>query len=245
MKNGVIYKYDVESLTEVFYEESDTTLQGTNISGKVGEYAYVDLGLESGVKWATFNVGAQKPSDYGEYFAWGETVSKTRYGWDNYALCNSKSESDYGQITKYCLDNTSEYYDQKFYLEPEDDAAFANWGEGWRMPTNSDWEELKEGCVWKWEENYYGSGNKGILGTSRRNGNKIFLPISGSKTFLETSFCDYYAYYWASSSAREKTSENAGCFFFYFYGGNIGIRIDIKEDNRFIGCPIRPITNGE
>ena len=109
----------------------------------------VDLGLPSGIRWASCNVGATTPEGYGYYFAWGETESKDYYGWTTYKYTNG----GYGKMTKYCNDAShgdNGFTDMKTVLEPEDDAAAANWGNAWRMPTDAEWKELLEQCTWKW-----------------------------------------------------------------------------------------------
>ena len=100
----------------------------------VGNCEYIDLGLPSGTLWATCNVGATAPEDYGDYFAWGETQPKEYYNWSNYQYCNG----DFDQLTKYCTDASCGYNgftDDLTTLLSEDDAATANWGIGWRIPT--------------------------------------------------------------------------------------------------------------
>ena len=96
-------------------------------------HEYVDLGLPSGTLWATCNVGADTPESYGDYFAWGETEPKTTYDWSTYKYC----VGEYDRLTKYCSDTTYGYNgftDDLYVLQPSDDAATVNWGEGWRTP---------------------------------------------------------------------------------------------------------------
>ena len=110
---------------------------GGNGGGNGGNtHAYVDLGLPSGLLWATCNVGANNPQDYGDYFAWGETTPKDFYSWSNYKYCRG-----YEQLTKYCTMSDygyNGYTDNLTTLLPEDDAATVNWGDGWRMPTKEE-----------------------------------------------------------------------------------------------------------
>ena len=109
-------------------------------------HAYVDLGLPSGLLWATMNVGSESPWDCGAYFAWGETNSKSRYSWELYKWGN-------GQIfTKYNADVDDAFgkVDNKQILEKEDDAAAVNWGGNWRMPTRAEQNELLTQCKWTW-----------------------------------------------------------------------------------------------
>ena len=112
-------------------------LEGTSVSE---EHEYVDLGLPSGTLWATCNIGASTPEDYGDHFAWGETAPKDYYDWFTYKWYNGS----YGTLTKY---NTDSYYgtvDNKTKLDSEDDAAYVNWGPQWRMPTVEQQKELIE-----------------------------------------------------------------------------------------------------
>ena len=110
-------------------------------NGTYNGHDYIDLGLPSGTMWATCNVGANNPEDYGDYFAWAETQSKTNYNWSTYTYSNG----DYNQLTKYCSQSDfgfDGFTDKLTTLESGDDAATANWGEGWSTPTNKQWVEL-------------------------------------------------------------------------------------------------------
>lgn len=141
-----------------------------------GSHEYVDLGLPSGLLWATCNVGAAFPEDYGAYFAWAETQPKDDYSWSNYVYCchgNSLS------LTKYCNNygyGCDGYTDNLTILEPGDDAATANWGNGWRTPTKAEWQELFDNCSSVWTTQ---NGVNGRLYTGP-NGNTLFLPAAGS-----------------------------------------------------------------
>ena len=158
-------------------ESSD---QNTNTS----KHEYVDLGLPSGTLWATTNVGADKPEEYGDYFAWGETSPKEEYDWYNYKWCNDSPES----FTKYNASNTIGYVDNKSELDLEDDAAYVNWGKDWKIPSTEQQQELSNQCIWKWTQvnGVYGYEVKGT------NGNKIFLPAAG--------YFDGSSVKWAGSS---------------------------------------------
>ena len=118
-------------------------------------HEYVDLGLPSGLKWATCNVGAIKPEEYGDYFAWGEIKPKQRYDDDNYTY-KSNPET----------------------LPLSADAANVNWGGKWRMPTKAEQDELRNYCTWEWTTL---NGEKGYKVISKKNGNSIFLPAAGCR----------------------------------------------------------------
>lgn len=207
-------------------------------SGKAGNYAYVDLGLKSGTKWATYNVGATQPTEYGDYFAWGETQPKEDYSWTTY-----KYEADYyktmnngrgswkgcckytiadNQYESSGLENLVAWYnsdrvfigDKKMTLEPSDDAATVNWGDEWRMPTSTEQQELIDGCDWEWTEDFNGTGIAGRIGTSKVNGNIIFLPAAGVRHDTSLNLTGNHGGYW-SSSLFEITSYSADELYFY------------------------------
>ena len=133
------------------------------------EHEWVDLGLPSGTLWATCNVGANAPEEFGHQFAWGETAPKETYSWDTYKWCED------GLLTKYCNNSSDGTVDNKVELDPEDDAAYVNWGPSWRMPTVAQLEELYDNCTQQWTAM---NGVKGILVTGP-NGNTMFLPAAG------------------------------------------------------------------
>ena len=134
------------------------------------EHEWVDLGLPSGTLWATMNVGASAPEEYGDYFAWGETAPKEVYSWETYKWCNGTSKS----MTKYCTKSSYGTVDNKTELDPEDDAAWVNWGPKWRMPTADQIRELAENCTWQWTT-VNGVNGMSVTGP---NGNTIFLPAA-------------------------------------------------------------------
>jgi hypothetical protein len=138
------------------------------------EPEYVDLGLPSGTLWATCNVGANSPEEYGDYFACGETEPKEEYTWENYQWCNGSDTT----LTKYCTNSIwgyQDFTDGKVELDPEDDAAYANWGSSWRMPTVEQLNELIDNCSWTW------TARNGVYGRlfTGPNGNTLFLPAAG------------------------------------------------------------------
>ena len=131
----------------VFFTSCETSIEENGV-GKHKGHEYVDLGLPSGLKWATCNVGADTPEEYGGYFAWGEVKSKEYYDWSTY-----KYGVEANKLTKYC-DNSNfgdnGFADNKTVLASEDDAAAANWGGKWRMPTAAEQDELRNNCTWTW-----------------------------------------------------------------------------------------------
>jgi len=162
------------------------------------KYEYVDLGLS--VKWATCNVGATKPEDYGDYYAWGETETRDTYSWSTYKWCNGS----YYTLTKYNTRTSYGTVDNKTVLDPEDDVAHVKWGGSWRMPTKAEQEELLNSCTWTW----YSSGNSefnGVAGykvTSNKSGYTdrfIFLPAAGCRYDTSLSGAGELGDYWSSS----------------------------------------------
>ncbi|MCR4910490.1 MAG: Ig-like domain-containing protein [Bacteroidales bacterium] len=169
------------------YDTCKITVTGGGSSGTDEEA--VDLGLPSGLKWRSMNVGASKPEDYGNYYAWAETSPKSSYSSSNYKY-PSTSYSD--GITIYKKYDTTPGGDGKTVLEAEDDAATANLGNGWRMPTFKEFKELRENCTWTWKTQ---NGVNGALVTGP-NGKSIFLPAAGwyDKTTLtgKTTYGSYW-----------------------------------------------------
>ena len=152
-------------------------------------HEWVDLGLPSGTLWATMNVGASSPEDYGDYFAWGETSPKSVYNWSTYKWCNGSETT----LTKYCTSSSLGTVDNLTELQPEDDAASVNWGSSWRMPTLAQLEELISECTWTWTTR---NGVNGMLVTGP-NGNSIFLPGAGAFADNEFGGDGLVGYYWS------------------------------------------------
>lgn len=194
----------------------------TSTSGVINDHEYVDLGLPSGLKWATCNVGASSPSDFGGYFAWGETCPQARY-------VRSECTASGKRIPE--LRNAG-IIDDSDYLVPDCDAAYANWGAPWRMPTVEEVDELREECKWKWTSL---DGVKGYTVTGT-NGNSIFLPAAGwiDGTSIEEE--GESGYYW-SSSPDEDNSYNANFLLFHSEG------VDTSNYNRYYGWSVRPVSD--
>ena len=150
----------------------DLILEAAPTPGDDDDQDWVDLGLPSGTIWATRNVGASSPEDYGDYFAWGETEPKETYNWKTYKWCNGS----FYPLTKYCTSGDPAYedgfgiIDNKTELEPVDDAAYVNLGANWRMPSENQIVEMLENCTWQWIKR---NGVDGQLVTGP-NGNTMF-----------------------------------------------------------------------
>lgn len=196
-------------------------------------FSPVDLGLPSGLKWANYNLGADAPEAFGDYYAWGETQTKYIYEWSTYKF----STSENGPYSKY---NTSSYYgpvDNKTVLDPEDDVVRVQLGGRWRMPTNEEWTELLNNCTWTWVTNYNGSGVNGRL-VKATNGNSIFLPAAGHRIGRSVFGVGADCYYW-SSSLSPNYPYYALCLI-YLYEKQNGYNIYMFYD-RSCGFSIRPV----
>ncbi len=194
----------------------------TAVVAKIVDYfpenVYVDLGLS--VKWAICNVGASKPEEYGEYYAWGELVPKESYTWANYRFRTSGDDEGTVKLSKYTSmiytsvfdANIGNYIaDNKTQLDLEDDVAHVKWGGDWRLPTNEEMNELIDSCTWTWTTL---NGVNGCLVTSNRPGytdRSIFLPATGKYGF-ETSnkSAGTWGHYWSNSVNKDQSSYNAG-----------------------------------
>ena len=192
----------------------------------------VDLGLPSGLLWATCNVGATTPEGYGDYFAWGETAPKDYYDWTTYKYCTTVG--NYVQFTKYCNDPDNGYNgftDNLTILESEDDAATVNWGKGWRMPTEEEFEELCSNTTVTWTTQ---NGVNGELFTAT-NGNSLFMPAAGIRYDSDLDEAGITGGYW--SSHTQMTDPAPGFFF------NSGTCV-VDVNDRFYGQSVRPVRVG-
>lgn len=232
-----IYADDNTTIIKTLTKNSSATFSATEAmvmpeqevatpTNKENGYEYVDLGLS--VKWATCNVGATKPEESGDYFAWGETQPKsTTYNWSTYKWCNASSNPQ----TKYC---TNSYYgtvDNKTQLELSDDAARANWGGSWRMPTDAELTELRENCTWTWTTQ---NGVNGYKVTSKKNGNSIFLPAAGYRGGSSLYNAGSNGYYWSSSLYTDNP-----LYAWNVYFGSDNVRR--YKFTRYYGFSVRPV----
>ena len=216
-------EYDISQLDSISF-----------IEGTTEEHEYVDLGLPSGTLWATCNVGANSPEEYGDYFAWGETEPKSDYSMLTYKYF----KDPYGTMTKYCTDSDYGTVDNKTELEPSDDAATVNWGSNWQIPSTEQLREL-------YNINYTTTtwttlnGKYGRKITSKRNGNSIFLPAAGYRNDSDQGniiFSNYKGYYWSSSPC---TANELRSYYLIFNSGYV----NCDNDYRFYRQPVRTIKS--
>ena len=158
------------------------------------------------------NIGAESPEEYGDYFAWGETEPKDYYGWNTYKWSNDSHDNT---LTKYCTSSSYGYngfVDNMTELEPDDDAAFVNWGPSWRMPTIEQQDELRVNCTWQWTQK---NGVNGQLVTGP-NGNTLFLPAAGYNSDGSLHLLGSSFFYWSRTLYSSRP-----CFDYYlgFEGG--------------------------
>lgn len=205
-----------------------------NKNSKITE-EYVDLELPSGNLWSTTNIGADEETDYGEYFAWGETEPKEVYNWKTYKWC----KQSFSKLTKYCVNTAfgyKEFTDNITQLEPEDDAANVLMKGNWYIPSHEDVEELMNNTEGSWEFNYNGTSVSGLL-LIGKNKKQLFLPAVGYKDSNHTHNINNAGYYWISELNPNANSDNCEA---------ITIRKDtnvlfITTDERYYGSCIRPV----
>ena len=221
----------VSSLSYDYYGEtySFTTKELPSVNG----HYYVDLGLPSGTLWAYTNVGTSSPEEYGDYFAWGETTTKSTYNWSTYKWCNGSSST----LTKY---NTSSSYgtvDNKTELELSDDAAYVNWGSNWRMPSQEQFNELIYSgyttSTWTTLNGYYGQ-----MITSKLNGNSVFLPAAGCRYDGSLYAAGSCGYYWS----RTLYTGSPGYAWGLYFGSDY---VNTRNYYRCDGLSVRPVRLSE
>ncbi len=210
--------------------KTTSTTPSQTKSNTINGHEYVDLGLPSGTLWATCNVGATSPEDYGDYFAWGETTTKSDYFWYTYTYCDGTSIT----MTKYCTDSSLGTVDNKITLEASDDAATANWGGAWRMPTKAEQDELRSECTWSWTtlNDVYGCRITSKKDTSK----SIFLPAAGFRFGASLGGAGSLGCYWSSSLLESGLNEACYLTFdSYSYGWNY--------NGRHYGLSVRPVCS--
>ena len=207
--------------TKVYFNASEVESVTTFGYGEEGPHApanveAVDLGLPSGTLWANMNVGAEKPEEYGDYFAWGETKPKDVYDWSTYIHCNGSYDT--------CHDLGSDIAGKKDY-----DAATANWGSSWKMPTREQIEELVSNCLSDWtrENGVWGRRFHGL------NSNTIFLPAARYIWHGELYSLGDWGGYWSST----QSDDSRACSIGFDSGGAFS---DFSSD-RSLGQSVRPV----
>ncbi len=234
-KNGTqLYSVEVSGVDSISFFSTE------NLPKDVAVPELVDLGLS--VKWATFNLGATKPEEFGDYYMWGEATPATDRdcSWEGYSLANGTSNDD-PKLTKYVPESEASkygdngFFDNKSVLDPEDDAAHVALGGKFRMPTLEEFKELYENCTWTWTQL---NGVNGYLVTSKKDGftdRSIFIPAAGFRGGSAFEYQGFEGNYW-SASLGEKNTNSA-----YLYG--------LRENNygwggfyRYRGLPIRPVS---
>lgn len=237
MTNGFTMTFETETQVGMFnYTAKAVTISRSKFGRKasIDNYAtFVDkspstetlsaVNMGFSVRWASCNLGASKPEEYGNYYAWGEIEPKERYTWSTYRWCRNGDEES---LTKYNED------DERNTLLLEDDAAYVTLGGNWRMPTESEFQELIDNCD-VYEDNI--NGEKGVRFISHITGNSIFLPYGGYKSAELTRGNNERGYYWSSSLASFDYPEDA-------------MELDIFpaetiDDERAYGYPIRPVCS--
>ena len=228
---SLTYHYDVNG--DGVVTASDVTALYDYMLGNVpsgDEHDYVDLGLPSGTLWATMNVGANSPEEYGDYFAWGETTPKDVYNWSTYKWCNGNWDT----MTKYCTESNYGYngfVDNKTELDPEDDAATANWGAMWRMPSLEQIQELMDNCTSQWTTR---NGVKGRLFTSNINGASLFLPAAALRWGSDLNGAGTGGYYW---SRTLNSGGPSSAYYLLFNSGGVNWR----GNGRYYGQSVRAV----
>lgn len=219
-----LYSYGQGKVTRPVRQQTSTNIPKKSIpkatisepDGYINSHGYVDLGLPSGTKWGTCNIGASSPEGYGNYFAWGESAIKDSY--------NEQKSYTFG--IDYINLEGQNIVSAEGILEPHNDAARLQWGIPWRMPTTENFEELIENC--KWEEVVFNTKRGWIV--QGKNGKSIFLPNTGYRHNRchtggkEDSPCysGSYGYYWTATVCKEDSE----CSYLY--------KLDFKRKNKFL-----------
>ena len=220
------------------FTDSCTVTVTEPATGTINGYEWVNLGLPSGLKWATCNVGSSAPEDYGDYFAWGDAETyyssldpltwkygKNGYNWESYEW------GDGNVFGKYNTDRLHGVVDNLTTLELADDAARANWGGDWRMPTDDDWYELNAECTGEWTTR---NEVNGMLVTGP-NGNSIFLPAAGTRVGESLINVGGGGYYWSSTLMEDEPAKA----FIFFIGSEDHYR---SGSSRYFGHTVRPVV---
>ena len=225
-----VYVYKKDGTNDSYVASIVDSIGFVDVNCIADGHECVDLGLPSGTKWATMNVGANSPEDYGDHFAWGETQPKDEYNWSTYKWCNGSSKT----LTKYCTSSSHGTVDNKTVLDLADDTANANWGGDWRMPTKSEQDELLTECTWTWTTL---NGVNGYKVTSKINGNSIFLPAAGYRDSSGFYEAGSFGYYWSSSLGSD-FSYTGSAYHLDFYSNTVYCQATYS---RIRGYSVRPV----
>ncbi len=218
-------------------QNSETVEQSFEVPANLD--GYVDLGLPSGTLWATCNVGASAPEEFGDYFAWGETEPKDCYDWSTYKWCNGDNET----LTKYCNESSlghNGFVDNKTELDREDDAACAHYPGG-RMPSWEQIQELCDSCTWQYTKI---NGVKGMLVTGP-NGNTMFLPSASQRDDSPNGYVTLRGFYWSRTLTPYDSNFSVGLGF-YLRAESFGRHVDVwctTYDYRYVGFAVRAVLD--
>ncbi len=222
-----IYTNDDEKICFNAEEVDSIFFIGKDARNILNQHEFVDLGLPSGLRWATTNIGAESPEEYGSYFYWGGTIGQKSF---SKATTPTSDQPMASLIEKgFCNEDS--------ILTKEYDAAYRNWGEGWRMPTKKDFKELLDNTI---QEDAAIKGINGTLYKSRNNSNSIFIPLAGYYSGNTLRQANEYGQYWGSTGMDTKAD---GIFDVY---KGCGLSIDgnwVTTEYREVGCPIRAVTS--
>lgn len=241
--------------------EGGFSVRPVRVARNEGEHEFVDLGLPSGTLWATCNVGASSPEEYGDYYAWGETEPQAdnAYSWASYKWSNGGTSS-YPNLTKYCQQSQygcNGFTDTLTELEASDDAASVNWGSDWQMPSETQQAELRNNCYWELVTSYNGKSVKGYIvykaksdsdkGKYKNSGSStttsdsysmsdahIFLPAAGGRGNGSLVLAGSYGYFWSRSL---HTSDSHYAYSLGFSSNAVGR----GDSGRYCGFSVRPV----
>lgn len=198
-------------------------------TGQETGHTWIDLGLPSGVKWASANIGASLPQDEGDYYAWGETALKTDFRWATYTHGAGQN-----LLTKYSGS------DGLLSLDATDDVVSCAWGGTWRVPTKDEWGELLEHCLWTWTDDYDKTGVAGYVVKSKSGDASMFLPAAGCRYAGMINEKGVHGYYWSSSLYLTSSSYSGSAYQLQF------IQACVKSDwnhARYYGSSVRGVCN--
>ncbi len=223
--------YDLKDVTKYYYQfEYDNGYGKSTVYGEeksfntlINGHDWVDLGLPSGLKWATCNVGASSPEEYGNYYAWGETEPAPG---NNYSGANC--EADGLSISEL---QSQGIIDGDHNLTPSHDAATADWGGIWRMPTEAEQQELLNNCTWEWTV----QGGKNGCKVTGPNGNNIFLPAAGLRNGSSLYYAGERGHY--RSSSPDESDSSYACYLYFKSSFQ-----NVSWSYRHFGRSVRPVA---